>query len=109
MPHTDPRGALIRAFDAHSRAFVEGAGARIERGRRLAQGDVAHLTDLAEAVAAALTHWRRIVEALDLAPAAAFDTGRAGALVLESVFDDLLAPDAWRVLAAAFDLAMRPS
>jgi hypothetical protein len=34
------------------------------------------------------------------------DPHRAGRLVLESVFDEVLSPEAWRVLAAAFALAM---
>jgi hypothetical protein len=36
--------------------------------------------------------------------AASFDTRRAGALVLESVFDEILSGPQWRILAAAFDL-----
>ena len=33
----------------------------------------------------------------------------AAVLVLESVFDEILTPSAWRVLAAALDLAKTPA
>jgi hypothetical protein len=109
MSLSDPRGALLHAFDAHAQAFSADAADRGELGARLSHGEIAHLTDLAGALAASLADWRRRVEPLDLARRAVFDEGRAGTLVLESVFDDLLTPDAWRVLSAAFDLARRPA
>ena len=43
---------------------------------------------------------------LPLLPGARFDSPRAARLLMESVFDELLAPPAWRVLAAAVDLAI---
>jgi hypothetical protein len=42
---------------------------------------------------------------LDLACTQSLDLRRAGALVLESVFDEILCPAALRVMTAALDLA----
>ena len=109
MIPSDRRGDLLRAFDAHAEAFLAASAQGVELGARLARGDVARLTDLAGAMAASLADWGRRVERFDLARRAVFDETRAAALVLESVFDELLTPDAWRVLAAAFDLARSPA
>jgi hypothetical protein len=109
MSLTDPRGELLHAFDAHAAAFSAAAADRAELGGPLSQGEIAHLTGLAGAIAASLADWRRRLEPLGLARRIAFEEARAGALVLESVFDDLLTPGAWRVLGAALDLAQRPA
>jgi hypothetical protein len=105
MSLIDPRGRLLSAFDAHAGAFLAASAEGVELGGRLAQEEIAHLTDLAGAMAVSLAQWRRRVERLDLARRATFDEARAGALILESVFDGLLTPYAWRVLSAALDLA----
>jgi len=96
MSLIDPRGALLRAFDAHVEAFT-------------APVETARLTDLAAAVAADLADWSKRLERLDVGRSAPFDAGRAAALGLESVFDEVLTPDAWRVLAAAFELVASPA
>jgi hypothetical protein len=105
----DPRGQRLHAFDAHAQTFLVAAAESAEHGARLSRREIAHLTDLAGAIAASVAEWLRRVEPLDLARRIAFDDERAGALVLESVFDDLLTPAAWRVLSAAFDLAGHPA
>jgi len=109
MSVADPRGQRLHAFDAHAQAFLSHAAEGAQLGARLSRGEIAQLTDLAGAIAASLAEWRRRVEPLDLARQIAFDDERAGALVLESVFDDLLTPPAWRVLSAALDLALHPA
>ncbi len=105
MSPSDPRGALLRAFDAHAEAFFAECAQSVEQDARLARGDVERLTDLAGAMAAGLADWGRRIDRLDVARHRAFDEARAGRRVLEGVFDEVLAPGAWRVLAAAFDLA----
>ncbi|MDQ2859596.1 MAG: hypothetical protein M3T55_02490 [Pseudomonadota bacterium] len=96
MPPTDPRGVLLRAFDAHAAAFA-------------ASGDTACLARLAAALAANLADWGERLDRLEVGRRAPFDPGRAAALVLESVFDEALTPDAWRVLAAAIGLVASPA
>jgi hypothetical protein len=108
MALSDPRGALLHAFDAQAEAFSAMSADRAELGAGLSRGEIAQLTGLAGALAANLAEWRRILRPLDLAGRIAFDEERAGILLLESVFDDLLTPEAWRVLRAAFDLARHP-
>lgn len=103
------RGDLLRAFDAHAGAFVAASGRSIDLGARLAAGDVAALTGLADALAASLADWGRRLEGLDPARRGAFDETRAASLLLESVFDEVLTPAAWRVLAAALELAWTPA
>ncbi len=105
----DPRGTLLRAFDAHAQAFRAEAAQSAEQGARLAGGDVARLTDLAGAVAAGLADWSRRIDRLDVARHRPFDEARAARQILEGVFDESLAPGAWRVLAAAFQLAGSPA
>ncbi|MGI9170222.1 MAG: VOC family protein [Caulobacteraceae bacterium] len=105
----DPAIDPIHALDAHVEAFVAEAIEGVELGGRLARDDVARLSRLAAVLAAGLADWRGALDALEVAPRAGFDERRAGALLLESVFDDLLAPAAWRVLAAALDLALKKS
>jgi hypothetical protein len=109
MSLADPRGQRLHAFDAHAQAFMAAAAEGAQLGAHLSRGEIAHLTDLAGAIAASLAEWLRRLEPLDLARRTPFDNERAGAPVLESVFDDLLTPAAWRVLSAAFDLARHPA
>ena len=71
-------------------------------GRQAARDEIAALSALAGGIGRAVTDWRAL-----MAPVATerpFDTRRAGALILECVFDEILPADAWSVLAAAFDL-----
>ncbi|MGI9168998.1 MAG: hypothetical protein ACR2FH_02310 [Caulobacteraceae bacterium] len=105
-PMPDPALDPIHVFDAHVEAFVAEAADSVERGGSLARDDVGRLSGLAVNLATALADWRGLLNALEVPPRAAFDERRAGALLLESVFDDLLAPAAWRVLAAALDLVL---
>jgi len=96
MPPTDSRGELLRAFDAHAQAFA-------------APGEIARLTGLAAALAASIADWNGRLDRLDVGRCAPFDADRATALVLESVFDEVLTPAAWRVLAAAVEIVASPA
>lgn len=100
-----PRAHLLHAFDGYSRDFAAHCAERIEDGDRLARAEIEALSDLAGDLAAAANGWGAAVGRLDLARVASFDPRRAGTLILETVFDEVLSPDAWRVLAAALELA----
>src|SRR5258708_29810532 len=69
-------------------------------GRELADRECGALIAVAEAIARSLGEWRELTGGLELlAPwgiGRAWEIRRAGALVLESVFDELLAPPQWR-------------
>lgn len=105
MTLSDPRGDRLRALDAAREAFVDACAGRFEAGRAAALAEAETLGALAGAIAQSLASWRTVFRRLDLAGEVAFDPDRAGALVLEAVFDGLLEPCAWRVLAGALDLA----
>ena len=101
MPIPDPRGALVHLFDHHVDALVKTVG----REPTDMVGEVAALNDLAGALADSLAIWRPIIARLAQPSGPALDIRRAGGLVIECVFDELLDPPACQVLAAAFDLA----
>ena len=93
---------LLRDFDTSAkelrRAFME----RFEAGGAVAVAEIETLTRLSETLVDHVGQWRRVTRDLELAEP--LDPDRAGRLVLESVFDEVLPPEAWRVLAAAFAL-----
>jgi uncharacterized protein YjeT (DUF2065 family) len=90
---------LLRELDACVGDLTRECIDRFEAGGMVARAEIAGLNALAEAIARSLGEWRTLTAALELA--APIDVARAGALVLESLFDEILAPEAWRVLAAA--------
>lgn len=94
---------LLCELDASIAELTRHCLGRFEAGGAVAAAEVAALTLLAEAIARGIGEWRTLTAPLELA--ATFDTTRAGALVLESLFDDILTPPAWRVLAAALAMA----
>ena len=93
----DARGRLLYDLD-------EAAGeVTLRCGRYQADRDLAALFELAEAIARAIGEWRDLTRECErLLP---WDPPRAGALVLESVFDELLPAPQWRFLAAALALS----
>ena len=105
MFDTDPRGAALRAFDAAAAAFTEDCLRRCGVGGEGAHGEVRKLADLGERLAADLTAWGQVVTELHMARHAPLRPGRAGQLLIESIFDEVLEPDATRLLIAALDLA----
>jgi hypothetical protein len=77
---------------------------RFEAGAAVAAAEVEALRALARAITDHLEQWRRLTAALELSRP--FDRRRAGLLLMESVFDDLLPAGAWRVLAAALSASL---
>jgi len=75
---------------------------RFDAGRVVADEELRLLEDLALAIRRALREWRALVADLELA--GPMDVARAAALILETVFDEALAPPAWRVLSDLISL-----
>src|SRR5262245_17323937 len=91
-----------RAFE---RDYEDECAGRAQDGRRIARLDADVLADLAEAIRASVMVWGDLYDGLDLAAARPFDPDLARSLVAECVFDDLLRPAAWRILASALEEA----
>lgn len=108
MSSPESRLALLGAFDACAQDFTVACATRFEIGARLAGRDVQRLANLAERLAGDLIAWRGAIEDLEVAAPGSLEPQRAGALLVESVFDDVLGPEATGVLAAALDLALHP-
>ena len=96
MVSSTARRDLLSAYDASADDLTRG---------RAPISDLAGVSALAMRLAADVNAWRHMVERLDHAAGARLDVHRAADLVLESVFDEVLAPSAWRVLSAALALA----
>ncbi|HEY2480766.1 MAG TPA: hypothetical protein VGI30_01045 [Caulobacteraceae bacterium] len=93
----DTRGRLLHDLD---QAASEVTG---RRGHAQADQELAALFGLAEAIAGGVGEWRDLTQGCERLTA--WDLRRAGALILESVFDELLPPPQWRFLAAALALS----
>lgn len=100
-----PRGRTGRRRDAIAADFMAQARETGGPGGRLAQAEIDGLHALAGAIAAAVDGWRNLCAPLDLAATRAFDDTRARAIVMETVFDEVLSPPAWRLLQAALNLS----
>lgn len=94
--------APIRRFDASTSDLAGRCREDFETGHLVADEEIRGLADLAQAIGRGLVEWRGISASLELA--APLDARRAGTIVIETVFDEVLAPDAWRVLSYAFEL-----
>ncbi len=101
MVPIDFRGVMLHNLDARADALK----ADCAMGSAGADSQILALVELAAAMHQSLTSWRPIVQRLQLLAHGGFDAPRAGALIIESVFDELLAPAACRCLGAAFELA----
>ncbi len=105
MLEPEPRGGFLRDLDARAVDFTRHCAARAQAGRAVAEADLEILDQLASSIARDLKDWAILVHRLDLAATGAFDPRRAAALIAESVFEEILSPDAWAVLSASLDLA----
>jgi hypothetical protein len=94
----------LREFDASAQEFKQACVERFEAGGAVAAAEIEILIKLSETLAGNVGQWRALTGDLDLC--ARLDPQRAGRLVLESVFDEVLPPEAWRLLAAAFAIDM---
>ena len=96
------RGRLLILLDNAEAEHRADCIQRLQAGRDVAARESRALVALAAGIAKSLAEWREHTGRLNLA--ASFDARRAGTLVLESVFDEILSGPQWRILAAAFDL-----
>ena len=96
----DRRRALLSTYDA---AISE------VRRDSVQASEVIFLDDLATALIADIGRWRVLVDRLDRAANGRLNSRRAAQLVLENVFDDVLIPSAWRLMAASVALARGPA
>jgi hypothetical protein len=94
----------LREFDACAQELRQACVERFEAGGAVAAAEIETLTRLSRTLVGNVGQWRSLAGDLDLCER--FDADRAGRLVLESVFDEVLSPEAWRLLAAAFALDM---
>jgi hypothetical protein len=106
MTASDLRGATLRAFDNHAHDFTRECATRYETGAALAAGEIDRLAALADRVASDIAAWSKTINELEMSRHGAFQPVCVGQSILECAFDDLLAPAATRVLAAALDLAL---
>ncbi|HEX4740853.1 MAG TPA: hypothetical protein VH353_05950 [Caulobacteraceae bacterium] len=102
----DLRTLRLAAFDAHSRDFLQEARRRRDGEDRLARREIESLAGLADQVVRSLGDWRDRAARLDFALRAPLDLPIAARALTETVFDDMLEPEATRVFAAAIDLAL---
>jgi hypothetical protein len=80
----------------NTEALVDFCRERFEAPLAVADRELGLIANLAEAIGRALGEWGDLLARMELAQA--LDGPRARALVLETVFDETLAPPAWRVL-----------
>ena len=105
MDASDRRGERLRTFDASAAEFTTHMAARVEAGAGVASRDISRLTALAGRLIEAIRLWLAALEELESGAVCAIDPQAAARRLMESVFDDLLIPEAARVLASALDLA----
>ena len=105
MHSIDSRRSDLRAFDLAAGELSHDYGARFEAGRSDAGRDIQRLSALAVRLGREVTAWSGAVRALEAGAARPLDPHRAARLLIESVFDETLNPEATRVLAAALNLA----
>lgn len=104
MHSIDSRGTDLHAYDTVASELSHHYAARFEAGGSLASRDIRRLSVLAERLGREVMFWSGAVGDLEAAAAGPLDPRRAGRLLIESVFDETLIPEATRVLAAALAL-----
>ena len=105
MHSIDTRGSDLRAFATVAGELSHHYRARFEAGAGLASRDIQRLSILAERLGREVMAWSGAVGDLEACAARPLEPRRAGRLLIESVFDEALIPEATRVLAAALALA----
>jgi len=108
MAARDFKGERLRALDGWIEAFLQARRLRASDGRAAGEAEAHRLVRLGGRLASDIRRWGAQMSDLETARSGAFDAERAAALVLETVFDETLHPDAWRVLTGAVSLAQCP-
>ena len=97
-PPTRLTPALV--LNEQRRIFEQACAERFEGGRQIARAEIDALVHLADRVGKDMAAWSDAAMRLDVSLSRSFDPRRAAVLVLESVFDEVLTPEAWRLLAS---------
>ena len=105
MHSIDSRGSDLHAFDSVAGELSRHYRVRFEAGGSLARRDIQRLSALAERLGRDVIAWSGAVRDLEGGALRPLEPRRAGLLLIESVFDEALIPEATRVLAAALTLA----
>ena len=92
----------LRRYDASAAELAAHCRNEFEAGHAVADQEIRALSNLAQSIGHGLVDWRRRVS--DMTLARPLDARRAGTLVLECVFEEVLPPCAWRVLSDALAL-----
>jgi hypothetical protein len=109
MQSREFRGSILRAIDLASESLAMEAEARLERGRDLAGADARRLADLARRLADDVLTWSREIAGLEVSLAAPMTPCRAGQLLAESLFDEVMTPMASHLLTLWLDLHLGES
>jgi hypothetical protein len=104
MHSIESRGSDLRAFDAFASELSDHCEARFEAGGRVAGRDIQRLGALAERLGRQVVSWGEALRELEVAAAQPLNAHRTARLLIETVFDEALIPEATRVLAAALAL-----
>jgi len=102
----DPRGKALHSFDGYRADFVAECRSGAMAGGAIALADLDLLLDLTRDLAADVRSWADLAGRLELAASGRLAPRRAADIVLETVFEEVLTPSAWRVLASALELEM---
>jgi hypothetical protein len=105
MQSIDLRGKDPRAFDTFAGELSRHCDTVFEAGAGLAARDIERLSSLAGRLGREVNVWSRAIGDLEAGAAKALEARRAGRLLIDTVFDEALIPEASRVLAAAFEIA----
>lgn len=101
---TDLRNQRLNALDACSHELLAGPLAGLNGS--CARRELESVAALGEAVVRSLRAWRDLFRELEFSALGPFSVPAAARLVSEAVFDELLEPEASRLLGAAMDLAL---
>lgn len=100
-------GNLLIVFDAQARDFISHCRRQACQGEQIARKDIDGLWALAGSVATSLEHWGALLDDLELARGPPLGLARAGRLLVEGLFDEILSAPAIGVFCAALDLALQ--
>jgi hypothetical protein len=97
---------MLHTFDHCARELTAERARRVDAGQSVAKDEIEVLIGVAGAIRRSVGDWGRRLTSIDLDRP--FDRRRAEALIVETVFDDVLTADALTVLGTAIALTDAP-
>ena len=91
------------SYEHAAGAFRHDRSLQSDGGKGAVERDIDRVSGLAKSLVGSLVIWAPQIMALETHNGPSINTRRAAALVLESLFDDVLDGPSWRLLAAAVD------